>query len=88
MKRFPFFNASSLNLNYTGFNSPRSNGKDGSPLPSPRKISNTLFRAPGNCSGTDYTRSLMVMAWGQFIDHDIVATPATQGIGRYRSVHC
>lgn len=63
----------------TGVNSPRTTATDGSPLPSPRLISNNLFRAPGDCTETDHARTLMVMAWGQFIDHDIVATPVTQG---------
>ncbi|XP_034310733.2 eosinophil peroxidase [Magallana gigas] len=64
-----------------GVNSPRTTATDGSPLPSPRLISNNLFRAPGDCTETDHARTLMVMAWGQFIDHDIVATPVTQGDG-------
>lgn len=63
---------------HTGISTPRSRGKDGSPLPSPRQISNKLFRAPRECTETDHARTLMVMAWGQFIDHDIVATPMTQ----------
>ncbi|XP_078321657.1 salivary peroxidase/catechol oxidase-like isoform X2 [Crassostrea virginica] len=63
------------------FNSPRATGRDGNPLPSTREISNTLFRAPGDCTETDHARTLMVMAWGQFIDHDLVATPVTKGDG-------
>ncbi|XP_061187680.1 thyroid peroxidase-like [Saccostrea echinata] len=63
-----------------GITSPRRTSKDGSPLPSTRLVSNKLFRVAGNCTETDYTQTLMVMVWGQFIDHDIVSTPVTQGI--------
>lgn len=59
--------------------SPRKNGKNGQPLPSTRLISNKLFRAAGDCTETDFTQTLMVMVWGQFIDHDIVSTPVTEG---------
>ena len=54
-------------------------GEDGNNLPSAREISNRLFRAPGDATEADQTQSLMVMAWGQFIDHDLAATPVTQG---------
>ncbi|XP_062582790.1 thyroid peroxidase-like [Saccostrea cucullata] len=63
-----------------GISSPRTTSIDGSPLPSTRLVSNKLFRGNGNCTETDYTQTLMVMVWGQFIDHDIVSTPVTQGI--------
>ncbi|XP_078321658.1 salivary peroxidase/catechol oxidase-like [Crassostrea virginica] len=62
-----------------GLNSPRSMGEDGNKLPSAREISNRLFRAPGDATEADQTQSLMVMAWGQFVDHDLAATPVTQG---------
>uniref|UniRef100_K1R597 Eosinophil peroxidase n=1 Tax=Magallana gigas TaxID=29159 RepID=K1R597_MAGGI len=61
-----------------GLNSPRTTGKKGDKLPSTRLISNKLFRAPGDCTETDHARTLMVMAWGQFIDHDLAFTPVTQ----------
>eukprot|EP00105_Crassostrea_gigas_P010961 XP_011426438.1 PREDICTED: eosinophil peroxidase isoform X2 [Crassostrea gigas] len=64
-----------------GISTPRSRGKDGSPLPSPRQISNKLFRAPRECTETDHARTLMVMAWGQFIDHDLAHTPTMKGDG-------
>lgn len=64
---------------WAGLNSPRSMGVDGNELPSAREISNRLFRAPGDATEADQTQSLMVMAWGQFIDHDLAATPVTQG---------
>uniref|UniRef100_A0A8W8MH94 Uncharacterized protein n=1 Tax=Magallana gigas TaxID=29159 RepID=A0A8W8MH94_MAGGI len=62
-----------------GVNSPRTTGIDGSTFPSPRLISNKLFRAPGDCTETDHARTLMVMAWGQFTDHDISSTLPTLG---------
>lgn len=61
-----------------GLNSPRTTGKKGDKFPSTRLISNKLFRAPGDCTETDPARTLMVMAWGQFIDHDLAFTPVTQ----------
>nr|XP_034309090.1 eosinophil peroxidase-like [Crassostrea gigas] len=61
-----------------GINSPRTTGKKGDKLPSTRLISNKLFRAPGDCTETDHARTLMVMAWGEFIDHDLAFTPVTQ----------
>ena len=47
-------------------------------LPSPRAISEALI-ADLNRPSTDFT--LMLMQWGQFIDHDITHTPLTKGKG-------
>lgn len=67
-------------LSFIGVNSPRTSGKNmyGAALPSPRLISNKLFRAPKGCSDKDHAQTLMVMVWGQFIDHDLTFTPVTQ----------
>ncbi|XP_033762656.1 uncharacterized protein LOC117344118 [Pecten maximus] len=57
-----------------GFDEPRKLGVGDVPLPSARKISNDVFRdnvgpqlSPEN--------TVMVMAWGQFVDHDFIRTP-------------
>ena len=62
----------------TDFSSPRSLGVDGFPLPSPRLISNHLHR-PGAQNRTDTQATVMVMAFGQFFDHDLMFTPMTKG---------
>ncbi|BFZ09122.1 hypothetical protein BsWGS_12161 [Bradybaena similaris] len=54
----------------TGLDSPRQRGKDGLPLPSARNVS--LLVIPPADVFTKYTIALM--SWGQWIDHDIVAT--------------
>ncbi|OWF40024.1 lactoperoxidase-like [Mizuhopecten yessoensis] len=60
-----------------GVSSPRTLGKKGQPLPSPRKVSNSVFKSSIEKKETEL--SLMVMAWGQFLDHDITLTPASSG---------
>lgn len=52
--------------------------RDSTNFPSPRLISNKVFKATENVPDTRY--SGLVMAWGQLIDHDIVKTPAA---GKY-----
>ncbi|XP_069111540.1 peroxidasin homolog pxn-2-like isoform X2 [Argopecten irradians] len=60
-----------------GVGSPRINGKNNQPLPSARTVSNHVFRS--NKEKIESDASLMVMAWGQFLDHDITLTPASSG---------
>ncbi|XP_046365209.2 peroxidase-like protein 3 [Haliotis rufescens] len=51
---------------------PRMRGVDGYPLPSPRAISVAVH--PGvDSPSNDHT--VMVMQWGQFVDHDLTGTP-------------
>ena len=45
-------------------------------MPSPRAVSNAIIADNDNPSN-DYT--LLVMQWGQFVDHDITFTPLTKG---------
>ena len=47
-----------------------------SSLPSARTVSNTLI-ADLNRPSADFT--LMLMQWGQFLDHDLTHTPLTKG---------
>ncbi|XP_071089093.1 chorion peroxidase-like [Haliotis cracherodii] len=55
---------------------PRMRGVDGYPLPSPRAISVAVH--PGvDSPSNDHT--VMVMQWGQFVDHDLTGTPLHAG---------
>ena len=54
------------------FRRSRSNG----PLPSPRLVSATIHRDVEHLT-TQFT--MMVMQWGQFLDHDLTSTPTTRG---------
>ncbi|KAK3589591.1 hypothetical protein CHS0354_043052 [Potamilus streckersoni] len=57
---------------------PRSRGVYGTPLPSPRLISNVIHAA-GKKAILDSEHTVMEMQWGQFLDHDIVQTPVLKG---------
>ncbi|XP_069110176.1 peroxidase-like protein [Argopecten irradians] len=59
---------------------PRKTGVGGEDLPSARKVSNDVFR---DISGPQLSEdnTVMVMAWGQFTDHDFIRTPMST---RYR----
>lgn len=52
-------------------NLPRTTDSRGNPLPDPRFISTNV--APTDNQVADVSN--MVMAWGQFIDHDFTGTP-------------
>ncbi|KAK6174188.1 hypothetical protein SNE40_017509 [Patella caerulea] len=61
-----------------GASEPRTQGVDGSPLPSARVVSREIHendRGQGEMS----TLTHMVMQWGQFLDHDITSTPHQTG---------
>lgn len=59
--------------------SPRVRDRLGNPLPSARVISNKVHKVKGT-SPRNENRTMMVMQWGQFIDHEFVATPVLKGI--------
>ncbi|KAK7080273.1 hypothetical protein SK128_017771, partial [Halocaridina rubra] len=50
--------------------------KDGGDLPSPRVVSNTVHTSTP-AESRSYT--ILLMSWGQFIDHDITATALAKG---------
>ncbi|XP_014241240.1 peroxidase-like [Cimex lectularius] len=61
-----------------GVNLPRTLGSDGVLLPSARLLS-TRFAQDADRSSDNYT--MMVMQWGQFLDHDLAHTPISRGEG-------
>ncbi|KAL4219008.1 hypothetical protein ACF0H5_021592 [Mactra antiquata] len=65
-----------------GIGNPRMYSVDGTMLPSPRTISNIVHR-PTVPRKQDINSTVMVMAFGQFLSHDIVSTPSA--ISRHRS---
>ena len=54
-----------------GISTPRFTGANGQPLKGARFISNTLFKGD---NPLDNRFTIMLMQWGQFIDHDITRT--------------
>ncbi|TRY61661.1 hypothetical protein TCAL_04392 [Tigriopus californicus] len=61
-----------------GLMSPRSRSVKGRPLPSPRLVSVNIHN---DVSAPHVRYSLMMMQWGQFVDHDITHTPVNRGFG-------
>jgi len=59
-----------------GVSKPRSKSKRGSKLPNSRKVSSEIHTHE-QIPDAKYT--LMLMQWGQFIDHDLTHTPMTRG---------
>ncbi|XP_021355680.1 myeloperoxidase-like isoform X2 [Mizuhopecten yessoensis] len=60
--------------------SPRTTGVNGVPLPSARTVSTNVLRNASDIqTPNDPIRSVMAMAWGQFLDHDITETPMSHG---------
>ena len=62
-----------LNSSYFDTKSLPRGGLTSSSLPSPRKVSSAIHRSNGK--GTSATISVMLMQFGQFLDHDITLTP-------------
>uniref|UniRef100_A0A914VNX5 Chorion peroxidase n=2 Tax=Plectus sambesii TaxID=2011161 RepID=A0A914VNX5_9BILA len=69
------------------FNAPRSKGVSGQALPSARAVTTTAF---GLASRESTSRTIWMMQWGQYLDHDISQTPnavETNGSAPY-CTHC
>ncbi|KAL4216726.1 heme binding [Mactra antiquata] len=62
-----------------GIGTPRMYGVDGAPLPSPRTVSNIIHQPVRGDKQIDSNTTVMVMAFGQFLSHDIVSTPTSDG---------
>ncbi|XP_052080311.1 myeloperoxidase-like isoform X1 [Mytilus californianus] len=62
-----------------GLNEPRIYGKYDTKLPEPRVISNMLFR-PQKSTKLSQDLTILHMAWGQFMIHDVIKTPITKGV--------
>ena len=58
-----------------GLMSPRGRSITGAPLPSPRLVSVNIHN---DVSAPHVRYSLMMMQWGQFVDHDITHTPVNR----------
>jgi len=59
-----------------GVNHPRTRSRSGRDLPSPRALSSSITVEESN-PYRDFT--VLIMQWGQFLDHDITHTPITKG---------
>ena len=61
-----------------GVSAPRSRILNGGPLPNPRTVSSLIHE---NIETADQKHTLIVMQWGQFIDHDLALAPQYRGPG-------
>ena len=59
-----------------GISKPRSRSLLGTTLPNPRKVSREVHTSE---SDPDPRYTLMVMQWGQFVDHDLTHSPMVRG---------
>ena len=60
----------------SGLSRPRNYSVTGRPLPSARLVSTNIHN---NASAPHVRYTLMIMQWGQFIDHDVIFTPVNKG---------
>lgn len=67
-----------LNLHFfiIGIQAPRVSIVDGSELPSPRLVTSTVHK---DYNDPDSKLSIMLMSWGQFIDHDFTLAASPRG---------
>lgn len=61
---------------FLGVNAPRAHADNGAPLPSARRVS-VVFAEARDSPSDNYT--LLLMQWGQFVDHDLTHTPISRG---------
>ncbi|XP_069141012.1 chorion peroxidase-like [Argopecten irradians] len=67
-----------LNSYEDGIDYPRVHSKAGKLLPSARLVSNIMHKA-GECSLSSKHFTVMIMQFGQFIEHDVISTPMISG---------
>ncbi|XP_053385647.1 lactoperoxidase-like [Mercenaria mercenaria] len=60
------------------FGDTRTTGIDGKSLPNPRHISNAVHANPSKAESLSRTNTLLLFAFGQFLDHDIAMTPESE----------
>ncbi|XP_060072565.1 peroxidase-like protein [Ylistrum balloti] len=70
-----------------GINMPRIFSVTGKHLPSARVVSNVLH-STGTCHFDEKGHSVMMMSWGQLIDHDFQGTPMTKGFNNSDIMCC
>ena len=63
-----------------GVSEPRAtSSRDGSPLPNVRQISNAVHAGTGKARSSKFL-TLHTFQFGQFLDHDLIATPRQAGM--------
>ena len=63
-----------------GVSNPRArSSRDGSPLPNVRRVSNEVHASTGRARRSR-TLTLHAFQFGQFVDHDFIATPSQAGM--------
>ena len=68
-------------LYFSGIQAPRGMSDDGrSELPSSRQLSSALISHEDR---PDNEFTLLLMQWGQFVDHDVTHTPLNKGKFKY-----
>ncbi|XP_069139812.1 peroxidase-like protein [Argopecten irradians] len=70
-----------------GINMPRIFSITGKHLPSARVISNVIH-STGTCRFDENGYSVLLMSWGQIIDHDLQGTPMTKGFNNSDIMCC
>lgn len=67
-----------LYFSFIGIEMPIQLDISGAPLPSAREISNLIHRQ-GDVMDMNAVLTVMVMQWGQFLEHDILSIPVNRG---------
>lgn len=65
-------------ISFIGIEMPIQLDISGAPLPSAREISNLIHRQ-GDVMDMNAVLTVMVMQWGQFLEHDILSIPVNRG---------
>lgn len=65
-------------ISFVGIEMPIQLDISGAPLPSALEISNLIHRQ-GDVMDMNAVLTVMVMQWGQFLEHDILSIPVNRG---------